>query len=200
MKTNIFIILTFNIFCLLPSIAQIAEGQNEQTVDTQKDEAVKQYSFTKQHIVVAGAAIGRPTSFRLQIGVVNKVGFYTALSTNFRLKMQDDGYSKYPEDFMLSGKYIYDRWIFHAGPMIRVNPDFIIYLGMGLGYCMQFEESVSGKLNRDHHYDFSYGFDCELDIGFLYRVKYLLVNVGGSCGIKPFRLHPSFNIGLGVIF
>ena len=69
---------------VLQTFSQTIQGQSEQVENIQEETKVLNHTYSLQPFVMGGAAIGQPTSFRLQAGIVKKWGFYVAGTTNFR--------------------------------------------------------------------------------------------------------------------
>jgi len=178
--------------CLtLPVFAQIAQRRSA-------EEAPKP-AYSWQPFVVGGAAIGQPTSFRLQAGLVKRWGFYVAGTTNFRFAQPDGDFGDEPY-YLWTGKHFYTRWILHTGPVIRVNRNFMMYLGAGFGKCLLLNETVSGHKLYSHDHHLIDDWTIEIDLGFMYRIKSFIISAGFSCGDAINVLYPTGNIGLGIMF
>ena len=179
------------ITCLtLPVFAQITQRRPA-------EEAPKP-AYSWQPFVVSGVAIGQPTSFRLQAGMVKRGGFYVAGTTNFRFAQPDGDYGDEPY-YLWTGKHFYTRWILHTGPVIRATPNFMMYFGVGFGRCLLFNETVSGHKLYSHDYHII-DWTLETDFGFMYRIESFVISAGFSRGYTGNVWYPTGNIGLGIMF
>ena len=190
----------------LSAFAQSTQEQSTQVVEVQKGSKVS-HTYSWQPFVVGGVAIGvpttshlhdgAPTSFRLQAGIVKRWGFYVAGTTNFRFAQpEEDEENNFLWEW--KGKHFYSRWSFLVGPIVHFTPNFMMYWGLGLGRCYWLREGIDGKI---------YGPDfiddwmlLEADLGFMYRIKRLVVSAGFSSGNTLFQWYSTGNIGVGVMF
>lgn len=183
---------------MLSTFAQTAQ-EPVQVVEIQKEPKAK-HIYSWQPFVVGGIAIGQPTSFRLQAGMVKRVGFYVAVTTNFHPEWQPDGdYGENPEEYSWTGKKRYSRWILQAGPVVRIK-NFMMYCGAGVGKCVLLRETVDGLWMWSHHQSHFDDWTVEVDLGFMYRIKRFVVSAGYSSGYTMTRWYSTGNVGLGVMF
>ena len=200
MTKKTIIILTLLAVSVLQSFGQITETQSNQEVTFQIDQKYSADSYTRQYFVVGGAALGQPSTFRLQMGFVKKWGFYLAGSTNFRFEQPDGDYGEHPQDYLWTGKHSYTRWGVHLGPVVRFSPTFMMYFGTGFGRCLLLHETVSGHKIYSHHYPLFDRTILNLDLGFNYQIKHFAISWGGSFATGGNISFPTANIGLGLMF
>lgn len=214
-----FILTLFLAIGFIPlTFAQITEQYPVQVLEAQKEKQ----AYSWQMFVISGTAIGmpnsdrpvsspislanpkfgHPTSFRLQAGMLKKWGFYVAGTTNFNFPMQSDGdYGENEGDYEFTGNIRYSRWIFQAGPVVHLNPNLMMYFGMGFGKSSYTSETVDGLWMWSHHHNvFSDWTLLEADIGIAYRIKSLIISTGFSSGTTGTRWYSATNIGLGIMF
>lgn len=198
MRTKKIIILTLLIVYVLPAFAQTAEGQEEIQID--KVQKVPKHTYSWQPFVVGGAAFGVPTAlFRLQAGMVKKWGFYVAGTTNFHFNKPDIDYGENETGYSFTNKKIYNRWVVNAGAVLRINPKFMTYLGIGFGHCDIIRETVDGQLMYSHHYPIFEWSLMECDMGVIYNIKRFVVSAGFSYGFGGNIHYTTGNIGVGII-
>lgn len=196
------ILVLLLVICFVPhTFGNFTEGYVE---ELQKEKQ----TYSWQPFVVGGVAIGQPTSFRLQAGLVKRWGFYIAGTTNFRFEFQpDSNKGNYGEEYIdvsgvFTGKKRYSRKILQAGPVFHINPNLMMYFGMGVGKCFILQETVNGDwLWSDHYVGFFNDWTLlESDLGFMYRIKRFVISAGSSYGTSFYKTYFTANVGFGITF
>ena len=210
MEMKHILILLLSVSFTLPAFAQITQEPLTQVIEIQK-ELKASHTYTWQPFVVMGTAIPLvweikkenapvPTSFRMQVGVVKKMGMYVAGITNFRFAQPNGDYDEGYDDYKWTGKKHYNRWSLLAGLIIRPFPKFMVYWGGGFGKSVLLHETEDGQWMWSNHQDIFGGLTVDAEFGFIYHVKYFVISAGFSTSTIVSQWYSTGNIGLGAIF